>query len=123
MANTSNRVDAFLIPLYTLFTLRRLLMNSQEEYMPNAENTKDPSIYLGIGITQNFLISINCAFKVMLLLENLEGYGLLITLLIQSIWASLPFLVFSCVWVCIFCVFYRSIGNTPGIEKDDGLFP
>ena len=59
----------------------------------------------------------------MLLLENLEGYGLLITLLIQSVWDSMPFLVFSGVWLCVFCVLYKSLGNTPSMEANDGEFP
>ena len=63
----------------------------------------------------------------MLLLENLEGYGLLITLLLQSVKDAIPFLVFSGVWLCVFCVFYRTLGNTPyvsrvGFYKEDSKF-
>jgi hypothetical protein len=53
--------------------------NKSDGYMPNKLNTIDPDYILGLGIAQNFLISFNCAVKLMLMLENIEGYGLLIT--------------------------------------------
>jgi hypothetical protein len=52
----------------------------------------------------------------MLLLENLDGYGLLITLLAESFRDSVPFLVFSGVWLCVFCVLFRSLGSMPHIS-------
>ena len=117
LINSINRTDTTLIFLYTLFTVKRIttIGSESQDFMPDKYNTgyiggKGPSIVLGVGIAQNFLISVNCIIKFFLLLENLEGYGLLITLLIHSFWASLPFLVFSFVWLCVFCVFYRTIG-------------
>jgi len=117
LINSINRTDTALIFLYTLFTVKRIVSLDyvSEDFMPDGDNTglnggQGPSVKLGVGIIQNFLICGNCIIKFFLLLENLEGYGLLITLLIHSIRASLPFIVFSFVWLCVFCVFYRTIG-------------
>lgn len=112
---SSSIIDFALAVCYMTYLVMRLNHNADlaknRSTLPDAENTKEPSVNLAFSIVLNLAISVLVSIKVMIALKVDEEYGLLWQLVNKCFIEMTPFSVFLAIWLLFFAVLYRILGS------------